>query len=74
MSRPYYRNRKKGEAQTYITKSKFKARSYIGYCKNNAEKVFIHISHEGGMYGWDFFFQIQLALLVVNDIQYILDS
>ena len=43
MSRPYYRNRKKGEAQTYITKNKFKARSYIGYCKNNIHRGFVAV-------------------------------
>ena len=30
----------------------------IGYVKNNAEKVFIHLSHEAGMYSYGFFFQI----------------
>ena len=30
----------------------------IGYVKNNAEKIFIHLSHERRMYSYGFFFQI----------------
>ena len=44
----------------------------IGYCKNNAEKVFIHISHEGGMYGWDFFFQIHEVIVAHGFVDYAL--
>lgn len=37
------RNRKKGDAQSFITKRKYKARSYIGFCKSDVHKGYIAI-------------------------------
>ncbi len=44
----------------------------IGYCKNNAEKVFIHMSHEGGVYFWEFFFQIHGVIVTHGFVDYAL--
>ena len=44
----------------------------LGYVKNNAEKVFIHLSHEGGMRSYGFFFQIHGKIVMRGHVHEVL--
>ena len=37
------RNPKKGEAQSFITRTRYHARSYIGYCQSKKHKGYVSI-------------------------------